>query len=106
MRRSTKRKRTTVGPRGGATTVTTAGLVRKTVYFDPDEWRAIRREGLEKDLSCTEIVRRAVRRALGMQEPDQRRRANFGNKGREGGGPSTRLHGEKEAHDGGAAPRT
>jgi hypothetical protein len=71
MRRSTQRKRVTVGPRGGATTVTTAGLVRKTVYFDPEEWDAIRREAYEGDLAYTEIVRRAVRRALGMREPDQ-----------------------------------
>ena len=44
MRRSTQRRRVTVGPIGGGTTVTTAGLVRKTVYYDPEEWDAIRRE--------------------------------------------------------------
>ena len=60
-----------MGPRGGATTVTDAGLVRKTVYFDPEEWDAIRREAYKGDLAYTEIVRRAVRRALGVPEPDQ-----------------------------------
>ena len=51
--------------------MTTAGLVRKTVYFDPEEWEAIRREAYKGDVAYTEIVRRAVRRALGIREPDQ-----------------------------------
>lgn len=60
-----------MGPRGGATTVTDAGLVRKTVYFDPEEWEAIRREAYKGEMAYTDIVRRAVRRALGMREPGQ-----------------------------------
>lgn len=58
------RKRKPVGPRGGETTVYESGLLRKTVYFNPDEWEAIRRRAFEKKVSHTEVVREAVRRLL------------------------------------------
>ena len=51
----------------GATTITTAGLHRKTVYFDDDEWKAIRRRAFEDERSYTDIVRDAVRRLLGLK---------------------------------------
>jgi hypothetical protein len=51
----------------GATTITNAGLHRKTVYFDDDEWKAIRQRAFEDDRSYTDIVREAVRRLLGLR---------------------------------------
>jgi hypothetical protein len=61
--RSARAKRS----RSGATTITNAGLHRKTVYFDNDEWEAIRQRAFEDDRSYTAIVREAVRRLLGLK---------------------------------------
>jgi hypothetical protein len=62
-------KRAPLTPRGGTTTVTGAGLARKTVYFSPEEWEAIRREAFETGAAYSDIVRQAVRRALSIPEP-------------------------------------
>jgi hypothetical protein len=56
---------------GGSTTMTGPGLVRKTVYFSPEEWAAIRRRSYETGEPYTGIVRRAVRRALSVPDPDK-----------------------------------
>jgi hypothetical protein len=56
-----KRRR---GPRGGKTTMTEAGLVRKTVYFTPEEWEAVRLAAYERDVAFSHIVQEAVRAAL------------------------------------------
>ena len=61
-------KTASLTPRGGTTTVTGAGLVRKTLYFSPAEWEAIRREAYETGAPYTDIVRRAVRRALAIED--------------------------------------
>lgn len=54
-------------PRRGATTVTTGGMFRKTVYFSPQEWEAIRREAFLQDRAYTDIVRDAVRQMLALK---------------------------------------
>ena len=54
--------------RSGSTTVTKAGLHRKTVYFDDDEWEAIRRRAFEDDRAYTDVVRQAVRRYLALTQ--------------------------------------
>jgi hypothetical protein len=64
-----KRPKASLSPRGGTTTVTGAGLVRKTLYFTPQEWAAIRRRSYETGEPYTGIVRRAVRRALSVPDP-------------------------------------
>ena len=46
----------------------TPGLLRKTIYFDEDEWQAIRSRCYEGDLTYTEVVRAAVRAYLGLGE--------------------------------------
>lgn len=56
-------------PRGGTTTVTGSGLFRKTVYFSPEEWNAIRREAFEQNVAFTDIVRHAIRQQLGLEAP-------------------------------------
>lgn len=48
------------------TSVTPGGLLRKTVYFQPDEWKAIREECFRRDIKYTELVRTAVRAYLAM----------------------------------------
>jgi hypothetical protein len=61
-----------VTPRHGATTVTTSGMFRKTVYFSPEEWEAIRREAFEQDRAYTDIIRDAVRRVLRLKPAPER----------------------------------
>ena len=56
-----------VTPRDGTTTVTTGGMFRKTVYFSPEEWEAIRKEAYLQDRAYTDIIRDAVRRALNLK---------------------------------------
>lgn len=46
-----------------------SGLMRKTVYFYPEEWEAIRREASESQKSCADIVRMAVRDRLSVDDP-------------------------------------
>jgi hypothetical protein len=57
-----------IGPRGGKTTVTDSGLVRKTIYFHADEAEALRVKAFENRRSESEIVRDAVRRFLGIPD--------------------------------------
>lgn len=52
-------------------TVTPGGMLRKTVYFSPDEWQAIRQRAFAEDRAYTDIVREAVRRLLAL--PDEAR---------------------------------
>lgn len=47
--------------RKARTTVTTGGLLRKTVYFGEDEWLAIKKIAYLEDRPYTDIVREAVR---------------------------------------------
>ena len=48
------------------TTRTGGGLLRRTVYFEPDEWAAVLAEAHRRDMSAAALVREAVRQALGM----------------------------------------
>lgn len=56
------------GPRGGTSTVYESGLLRKTVYFNPDEWEAIRLRAFKDGASYAEVVRAAVRRYLKVED--------------------------------------
>lgn len=47
--------------------MTTGGMFRKTVYFSPQEWEAIRREAFLQDRAYTDIVRDAVRQMLALK---------------------------------------
>lgn len=51
-------------PRGGRTTMTEAGLVRKTVYFTPQEWQAIRLAAFEQNVAYSHVIQGVVRKAL------------------------------------------
>lgn len=55
------------GPRGGKTTVTPGGLLKKTVYFSSEEWQALRKLGYEEERPITEIVRECVAQSLGLR---------------------------------------
>jgi len=56
------------GPRGGTTTISKSGLLRKTVYFYPDEWEALRKLAHEQERGFAEIVREAVRDYLQLDD--------------------------------------
>jgi hypothetical protein len=56
------------GPRGGKTTVTPGGLLKKTVYLDPEEWAALKKKSYEEDRPVSEILRQLIRRGLGLGE--------------------------------------
>jgi hypothetical protein len=52
--------------RKGKTTVTPGGLLRKTVYFTEEEWHAIRACSYREDINYSDVVRRAVRKEMGL----------------------------------------
>lgn len=54
------------GPRGGSSTTTSGGLLKKTIYFDPEEWQALRKKSYEEERPVSEIVRELVRDGLGL----------------------------------------
>jgi len=58
----------TTGPRGGRTTVTRSGLVRKTFALHHDEVRALRKAAYEQERTETDIVRTALRRYLDIED--------------------------------------
>jgi hypothetical protein len=51
-------------PRKASPVHASRGLLRKTIYFDDEEWQAIRSRCYQDDLSYTEVVRAAVRAYL------------------------------------------
>jgi hypothetical protein len=61
----TKEKR---GPRGGESTVFESGLLRKTAYFNEDEWEAIRKRAFDEQVSFAQVIRDAVRSYFDMDE--------------------------------------
>ena len=79
-------------PSSGAakTTVTVGGLLRKTVYFDDEEWQAIRRASYDADVAFSDVVRTAVRRDLGLASPETTRRQEAPAVRRGTGSPRTR----------------
>ena len=56
------------GPRGGKTTVTKTGLIRFVAYVHPDERQALRRAAFEREVSASEIVRKALRAYLDVED--------------------------------------
>lgn len=54
------------GPKGGRTTRTRSGLVRKSLLVGAEEAQALRQEAYLTERSEAEIVREALRRFLGL----------------------------------------
>lgn len=63
---ATKKKAT--GPRGGVTTVTKSGMVRKTIWLHADESEALREMAYRDRRAESEIVREGLRRVLGLED--------------------------------------
>ncbi len=56
------------GPRGGETTVSRSGMIRKTFWFHKDEADALRVKAFEDHCPEAEIVRAALRKYLGIED--------------------------------------
>jgi hypothetical protein len=56
------------GPRGGRTTLTVGGLLKKTVYLDAEEWEVLRRRSFEEHRPISEILRELIRGGLGLDK--------------------------------------
>lgn len=63
-----RRRPPTTGPRGGKTTVTKSGLVRKTFALHHAEVRALRKAAYEQERTETDIVRTALRHYLDIED--------------------------------------
>jgi len=57
-----------VGPRGGETTVTKSGMVRKTIWLHSEEAETLRLRAFEERRAESEIVRAALRLYLGIED--------------------------------------
>lgn len=57
-----------LGPRGGETTVSKSGMVRKTLWLHADEAETLRERAYRDRRSEAEILREALRRMLGLED--------------------------------------
>ena len=49
------------------TTPTASGLLKKTIYLDPEEWDELRRKSYEESRPISEIIRELIRAGLGLE---------------------------------------
>jgi hypothetical protein len=63
-----RKKTTPKGPRGGETTVSKSGMVRKTLWLHGDEADALREKAYQERRAESEIVREALRGFLGIED--------------------------------------
>jgi hypothetical protein len=59
-----------LGPRGGKTTISPGGLMRKTFYLGPEEEELLREEAFRLRRSEGDIVRQLIRLHYGLDEPE------------------------------------
>jgi hypothetical protein len=57
-----------IGPRGGKTTLTPGGLLKKTVYFDQEEWEALRKKSYDEQRPISDLIRSLIREGLGIDK--------------------------------------
>ena len=67
----------TLGPRGGTTTVTRSGMVKKNLWIPREEAEALRQKAFEERRSEAEIIREGLALTL-----DPRRRRSRSRRGR------------------------
>ncbi len=65
-RPSTLDEAPSTGPRGGTTTVTGSGMIRKNLWISHRENEALRRRAFEDRQSETQIIRAGLRQVLGL----------------------------------------
>lgn len=54
------------GPRGGTTTVTSSGMIRKNLWISHEENEALRHRAFRERQSETQIIRAGLRRILDL----------------------------------------
>jgi|GEM_PF-1039855 len=59
-----------LGPRGGKTTISPGGLMRKTFYLGPEEEELLRQEAFRLRRSEGDIVRELIRLHFGLEGED------------------------------------
>lgn len=64
MTNSSSKQRPKQGPRGGTTTVSAAGMVRKNLWINFAEDDALRQVAFDQRRSQTEVIRAGLRLAL------------------------------------------
>jgi hypothetical protein len=47
-------------------TLPAGGLLKKTIYLDPEEWDELRRKSYEESRPISEIIRELIRAGLGL----------------------------------------
>lgn len=60
------------GPRGGTTTISESGMVRKNLWISWDENDALRSKAFAERRSETSVMREGLRRALGLDQDRSR----------------------------------
>lgn len=61
-------KETRLGPRGGETTISKTGMIRKTLWLHQDEAEALRNQAFKERRTEAEILREGLRRILGLED--------------------------------------
>ena len=61
-----KTKKGLTGPRGGKTTLTPGGFLKKTIYLESDEWEALREKSFREQRPISELIRALIREGLGL----------------------------------------
>jgi rRNA pseudouridine-1189 N-methylase Emg1 (Nep1/Mra1 family) len=62
------KKKEEQGPRGGKTTVSASGMVRKTLWLHGDEAEALREKAYRERRAESDIMREALRQFLGIED--------------------------------------
>ena len=57
-----------LGPRGGETTVSKTGMLKKTLWLHPDEAEALRVKAFNERRTEADILREGLRRVLGLED--------------------------------------
>ena len=58
------------GPRGGTTTVTSTGMIRKNLWISHEENEALRRRAFDERRSETQIIRAGLRQILDLGDEE------------------------------------
>ncbi len=66
--RQTEHDEKRVGPRGGTTTTSPGGLIRKAFWMHPDEVAALRKAAYEENRTEAEIIREIVREHFNIED--------------------------------------
>lgn len=66
-RRRRRSEPPTTGPRGGVTTVTSAGMIRKNLWISHEENELLRRVAFDQRRTETDVIREGLRQVLGVQ---------------------------------------